>query len=131
MASTAPSAAGLPMSIRRARWEFWRGELLSVVVLLAIGIFFFWSVLSGKHHFISTGDTSDLILPYETMLRNFFKAGVFPLWAPNNFGGFPTIGYPQFGMFYPVNIFMLWVGGIFDISPATIYSYNFVLHVIL
>lgn len=115
-------------SVQRRKWG---GEILSILVLVAIGGFFFWPILNGQKHFIAMGDTSDLILPYEIEIENYLKQGVFPLWAPHTFNGFSVVGYPQLGIFYPFGLLIFWVGAVFDLDPVNIYSYHFIFHIIL
>ena len=125
----------LPQQMLESLQSVWRRgwvtEALALLVLVAIGGFFFWPILTGRTHFIGLGDTSDLILPYEIELRNYLKQGIFPLWASHNFNGFPVAGYPQLGIFYPIGLLFSWLGAVLDIGPICIYESHFIFHVIL
>jgi hypothetical protein len=127
--------ATLPHQTLRSLQSLWRRgcvkEALALLVLVAIGGFFFWPILTGRTHFIGLGDTSDLILPYEIEIRNYLKQGIFPLWVSHNFNGFPVTGYPQLGIFYPIGLLFFWVGALLDIDPICIYQSHFIFHVIL
>jgi hypothetical protein len=127
MKMTLESVARLPAAGSRS----WAGEFASVASLIAIGILFFWPILTGKTHFIGLGDTSDMILPHEIMFMNFLKEGIFPLWSPNNFDGIPLPGYPQFGIFYPITTAAFFVGAKLSLSPVSIYSFSFISHIVL
>jgi hypothetical protein len=115
-------------SVWRSRWA---KEALALLVLVAIGGFFFWPILTGRTHLIGVGDTSDLILPYEIEIRNYLKQGIFPLWVSHNFNGFPTAGYPQIGIFYPIGLLFFWLGAVLNIDPIYIYESHFIFHVVL
>ncbi len=131
MASDTRSLPGIPQLAPRTRYGFWGLDLVAVTVLVGIGALFFWPILSGQFHFIGMPDTSDMILPHEIMITNYLKNGIFPFWSPNNMGGMPLSGYPQFTIFYPLNIAILWIGGKLDLNPVDIYSYHFIFHIIL
>ncbi len=120
------SGARLPAHI-------WALEALAVLAgLTAIALWYFADVLAGQAHFILAPDTSEMIYPLEYRIAAALKEGVLPMWNPYSLSGYPLAGYPQYGLFYPINwVFWLWPyeGG--AIYPIDGYHWRFVFHVIL
>ena len=80
-----------------------------MVLLGLIVLYVFRSVIWGEKNFLLPGDPLDITyFGYVSIARAFKQAGL-PLWDPHVFAGLPLVGYPQFGLFYPLNwVFWLW-----------------------
>jgi hypothetical protein len=64
-------------------------------------------------------DGTHALYPLEHYFAGQLRAGELPLWMPHQMSGFPLIGYPQYGLFYPVHwLFWLWPGEA-QFSPTT------------
>ena len=86
--------------------------LLPILILLALPLLFFNSILTGK--MIFTGDFSgsdliDLHYPFKYALHNSYTNSRFPLWEPNLSLGFPIAAEGQSGPFYPLNILLSFI----------------------
>ncbi|MFA5864664.1 MAG: hypothetical protein WC975_08245 [Phycisphaerae bacterium] len=92
---------------------FQKEKTLSVVVITGLPVIFFAPL------FFTCGlgpMEDDLIqyFPYLAWLEKNLAAGFFPLWNRLAYGGYPAIGDPQSGMFYPLN----WLSGLIGAGLA-------------
>ena len=95
-----------------------------------IGIIFF-GVFKGTITFILFNDTSNLIYPNYYYIAQTLKNMIWPLWDPHIFSGFSLAGYPQYGLFYPINI-LFWIFP-YNSNPFPPYAYEYlvIFHVFL
>lgn len=105
--------------------------LAGAAAILGVTLWYFFDALTGTINFVLPPDTSEFLYPLEYRIAAAMKSGTLPLWNPYSFGGYPLVGYPQYGLLYPVNwIFWLWPYG----GPAYSvvgYAWKFVFHVAL
>ncbi len=76
-----------------------------MIILLAIflTIVFFWEVFFLNNN-LFLGDNLLAIVPHKIFVLNSLKQGVFPLWNPTQWAGFPEVGDVTFGLFNPFSI---------------------------
>ncbi|MHB2016309.1 MAG: hypothetical protein ACYCW6_05110 [Candidatus Xenobia bacterium] len=100
------------MKPRQALWI-----LVPVAALLLpelTGIRYFW----GPH-------TAQWVYPIAVYIRSRLASGHLPLWNPYIYGGMPLIGHPDWGIFYPFN---LWVG---VVPPLLFLAWNALFHLVM
>lgn len=102
-------------------------RLCFVLIILFLTLLFFWKIAIHSDQMIYPAKD---IINYFSFLRGYFanslkQYGEFPLWNPYVFSGYPFIGNPQSGIFYPINI-------LFIIFPTNlVFGYVFVLDIFL
>ncbi|MCW3472975.1 YfhO family protein [Limobrevibacterium gyesilva] len=100
---------------------------LDVVFLTAVVALLYRDFFLHADGLVSAVDGKYMSYPFEHYVASQLRAGELPLWLPHTNSGFPTIGYPQYGVFYPFHwLFWLWPqdGGF---SP-TLYGAQIVFH---
>jgi Bacterial membrane protein YfhO len=89
---------------RAARTKVWAAIALITVVVLAA----FWKLATMKGLIISDdlfgSDLMNENFPYRFSLGNALKAGHFPLWDRDIYGGFPLLARAESGVCYPFNL---------------------------
>jgi hypothetical protein len=105
----------------------WAGRGMDVLFLTLVVVVVYRDFLFGGHHMVRAIDGTLFDYPFQSFIATHLGAGEIPLWIPNLVSGFPTIGFPQYGLFYPLNwMFWLWpsVGGF----TPTVFSAEIVLN---
>ncbi len=118
--SIAITSVSLPRSIKAVFLH-----LLAILVLAIIIVYRFREVIFGGLHFMYPGDTTDLTYSLYVFVARSIKSGVFPLWNPNSFNGYPLVAYPQISLFYPLNI-LFWIIP-YKEGPFPYYAYQFLV----
>jgi hypothetical protein len=98
-----------------------KDRIISGVVILGTPVVFFL----GLFFTCGLGPMEDDLIqyfPYLAWLGESLRAGVFPLWNGLAYGGYPAVGDPQSGIFYPLN----WISGVLRVGVA--YPVLLVLH---
>jgi hypothetical protein len=106
-------------------------EAFVIIFFIALTALLFRTVLSGATTFVLPLDASDLIYPDYFFIAQSLKDGIFPLWDPHIFSGMSLAAYPQYGLFYPLNIiFWLFSYGA-SVFPYQAYEYIVIFHIFL
>jgi hypothetical protein len=95
-------------------------DLVWPIVLLGIGILFFFDFLFSSKNFYFR-DILNFHYPLRKVLIDSYARGEFPLWNPFVYLGQPMLANPNYMAFYPTNLFHL-------IMP---FNYAFKLHFII
>lgn len=82
--------------------------MLAVVITLVIATLPYWEVLAGRRTAMY-GDVNDLHVPLYTTAWRTIRAGHWPWWTQNVFGGHSMIGAAQYAVFYPFNAVFGWL----------------------
>lgn len=106
-------------------------EILILLFFALLSAIFFRQILSGRNTFVLPFDTSDLIYPDYYYIAKSLKEGIFPLWNPHIFGGVTLIGYPQYGLLYPINIIFWLLPYASSAFPYQAYEWIVVFHIFL
>ncbi|NLE44187.1 MAG: YfhO family protein [Chloroflexi bacterium] len=86
---------------RRDRWL----DLVSLVVITAVVLGFFWPVLVLGHWLPQGGgDLVSFLWPMARFTARTIQSGVIPLWNPHLYSGAPFAADNQSGVFYPLNL---------------------------
>ncbi|MBI1746590.1 MAG: YfhO family protein [Acidobacteria bacterium] len=76
-----------------------------ITFLFLVNTLFYWKILfTNKYAF--PWDIQTQHHPYLSFVHEQLRHGRLPLWDPYVFSGFPIVGDPQVGTFYPVNLIM-------------------------
>jgi hypothetical protein len=106
-------------------------EVLVVLFFMALTGLLFRSILNGSSTFVLPLDSSDLIYPDYFFIAQSLKEGIFPLWDPHIFSGMSLVAYPQYGLFYPLNIIFWLFSYAASAFPYQAYEYIVIFHIFL
>ncbi|MEP6988207.1 MAG: hypothetical protein ABI970_21565, partial [Chloroflexota bacterium] len=90
-----------------------RYAILSLVVLIAVTLVFFWRI-TFSCMILARGDVYSYFYPLWDARSAAFRDGHIPLWSPDVFMGVPLLANSQLGTFYPPN----WLVTPFDAPTA-------------
>ncbi|MFC1711848.1 YfhO family protein [Patescibacteria group bacterium] len=93
-----------------------------IFTLLALFITFFYKIFFLQKVFF-LGDNLLVIAPHKAFLLNSLKQGVFPLWNPNMWAGFPEYADSTLGLYNPFNLVYLLFPNLSGITIAALLSY--------
>lgn len=97
----------------------------------ALAMLFFSNVLFTKEFtLVHPKDTIDLSYSNIFYIIKCFKQGLLPLWDPNLMCGMPLAGYPQYGVFYPLNLLLILVPSEIPLTIPTFELFS-ILHVVI
>ena len=99
-----------------------RKTILAVAITLAVATVPYWEVLAGRRTAMY-GDVNDLQVPLYTAAWRTIRAGHWPWWTQNVFGGHSMVGAAQYAVFYPFNAIFGWL------DPQTAYRWWMLGHV--
>ncbi len=85
-----------------------RKTTLAVAITLALVTIPYWDVLAGSRTAMY-GDVNDFHVPIYTTVWRTIRAGHWPWWTQNVFGGHSMIGAAQYAVFYPLNAIFGWL----------------------
>jgi len=94
-----------------------RGDLFAALALLgAISLPFIFRIAGGKSSLSLPleHDVGFQWIPFRAFIERSFDAGVFPLWSPDVFAGYPFAAFSHAGVFYPLGFLL----NLFDYSRA-------------
>lgn len=95
------------------------GELVPVIALMALCIFFFGNVLYSNEYFFPW-DMVDAMYPVQHFVSDVLHSGSLPLWDPFVLAGYPTVGDPQASIFYPFSVLAYFLPGSFPLRLKTV-----------
>ncbi len=102
MASAPPEAAAPEVLAKAPTRGGWWLEIPPLLILIAGPLILFRTSLLGSDIFYER-DTYVFYYPLVEWVASQWRAGVFPLWTPMIFGGYPIFADGEIGMLYPLN----------------------------
>jgi hypothetical protein len=99
-----------------------RKTILAIAITLVTATVPYWDVLTGRHSAMY-GDVNDFHVPIYTTVWRTIRAGHWPWWTQNVFGGHSMVGAAQYAVFYPFNAIFGWL------DPPTAYRWWMLGHV--
>ena len=106
----------------RGRVQRARKTILAVAITLTIATVPYGQVLIGRRTAMY-GDVNDFHVPIYTTVWRTLRAGHWPWWTQNVFGGHSMVGAAQYAVFYPFNAVFGWL------DPQTAYRWWMLGHV--
>lgn len=85
-----------------------RADLFAILVLIAVGIGFFWCMVFTDL-ILPRGDVFTYFYPYWAYRNAALQVGRIPLWNPLLFMGVPFLANSQAGVLYPPNWLLIWL----------------------
>ena len=102
----------LMWAVARIRWgdRGWVSDLRAWGLLALAVLAFHWRVVWGDVYVPADGgDMGSFLYPMFHFNARSIREGIWPLWNPYAYGGFPYVGEVQSGLYYPPNWpFFLW-----------------------
>jgi hypothetical protein len=106
-------------------------EAAVVGVLIGTVLTFWFRVLVLNERSIPY-DIQEWHYPQLAFLGHALARGDFPLWNPHIYGGMSFVGEINAALFYPVNLVVLWIGGlVYDGIPYRLIEFYLALHYFL
>jgi hypothetical protein len=91
----------------RRRGSEWRKDALAAGLLALACIGYFWRILLGGSFMPADGgDLISFLWPTYRFAAESLRAGDWPLWNPNLYGGAPHVADIQAGFLYPINLLL-------------------------
>ena len=78
-------------------------RLIVFLIFLLLSIFWFWQEALG-HRLFCFSDLTFYFYPYRSLMAEFVKSGIVPLWNPYLLMGYPFLATLQPGLFYPLSV---------------------------
>jgi hypothetical protein len=104
----------------------------AVVVALIGTIVAFWFRVLVLDELSIPYDIQEWHYPQLAFLGHALARGDFPLWNPHIYGGMSFVGEINAALFYPVNLAVLWIGGLLhDGIPYRLIEFELALHYLL
>ncbi len=95
-----------------------------LVITLAV-VVAYYPVLFAVYHV--KYDFFDQNYPFRYFIGQCLQNGVFPLWMPYQYCGYPIMADPQGGVWYPVS----WITGLLSGGNLAVQQFEFVFHIVL
>lgn len=109
---------------------------LGPVALLAIMAIVLFRQIALTNLILSGGDALTYFFPYRAYAAQVVQSGRIPLWNPYLFLGAPFLANPQAGVFYPLNLALLWLPApkivawsvVLHVAMAAVFAYLYARH---
>lgn len=89
--------------VSRILSQLTRKDIIALSVIISVAFLFFFSVIFNDYTF-GYGDLHRYFYPLRFYAASCIKNGIFPLWNPYLFSGYPCFSALQLGILYPVSI---------------------------
>ncbi len=93
----------------------WTGYLVDILLLLALGLLFFWPDITPNavdRRSFAPGDFAHQFYAFARYEASRLHAGELPLWAPYAYGGHPFLADIQSAVFYPFSLLTMALTGL-------------------